>query len=223
MKQPRTVVSLTIGVFARHGIMVVVSVTGYWFSGVVPLDALETLRRDVDPAQFEPTGDADLEWWKAVDHAALTEPDHRTSPSDAASRFAESLMRMRPNDEALSRCLDAFHQSPEGDFFGVGTRKGDPVAALCYGLGFDAARRMPGRFGCFLLDAGGVRTALAGAGQILADPPGGRAAFSERVSAWLKVMSDDKLDPLLLLDDLLRILRRAEVLGMGAVGVMQWF
>jgi hypothetical protein len=159
-----------------------------------------------------------------MDHAALAGPGPHHLPSEAALRFADNLMSMRPDDEDLARCLDVFRQSPKGDLFGVGERKGDPVATLYYGLRFDAARRLPGRFGCFLLDTAGIQTALASAGQILENPPGGRGAFTERASAWLEAMSgEDYLDPVDLLDGPLRILNRAWDLQKGAVGVMQWF
>jgi hypothetical protein len=112
------------------------------------------------------------------------------------------------------------HGTVADDIFMVGTRKGDPVAALFYGHTFSAARRLPGRAGCFLLDEAEARATLAVVGPLLEQPTGGRAAFSARVEAWREAMTDaPELKPLDLLDEPLRVLRRAADTGSAVVAV----
>lgn len=103
-------------------------------------------------------------------------------------------------------------------------RKGDPIAALYYGLGYADARLLPGRFGCFLLDPAEVRAALADLDHLPLAPRVSLDTYTARTRAWLFALCDDPdLDPLTLLDGPLRALRSAAASGQGAVGVMQWF
>lgn len=201
------------------------SMTGYWIMGAVPPGALRALREDIDATRFMPVGSADdLDWWAAMDHAALPGPDRRNASSEPAVWFESSLDGLRPGDEALTKCIDAMHDTVDDGAFAVGARKGDPVAALCYGLTFGAARRLPGRAGCFLLDETGARTVLADVGPLLERPPRGRPAFSDRVTAWRDVMTDaPELEPIELLDGPLRVLRRAVETGSAVIAVTQWY
>lgn len=202
-----------------------VSVTGCWIVGAVPADVLKSLRADINTAQFEPLdGTVDLEWWSAMDHAAIEEPGPGHLPSEAALLFGENIDRIL-DDEAVDRCIDTFNEAIDDGIYVETARKGSPFAALCYGLTFDAARRLPGRGGCFLLDPGEVSAVLASIGPILEQPPGGRAAFTERANAWCDVMTDaaGSIDTLNLLDGPLRVLRRADETGSGVISVTQWY
>jgi hypothetical protein len=163
-----------------------------------------------------------------MDDAALAEPadfGHGSHcPTGATLRFAKAIEAHRPDPEFRDGHFDAFASASDPESFHIGVRKGDPVAALYYGLGFGASRRLPGRFGCFLLDAAEVRSALPEL-EVLLDRSGPqRQAFSVRCAAWLSVMADNPdLDPLVLLDGPLRVLRHANERGLGTIGVMQWF
>jgi hypothetical protein len=192
--------------------------------GAVSPDAVHSLREDIHAPQFEPvSGSADLEWWAAMDHEALPAPGHRYQPSEAAEQFARGLASLRPPDEAIDRCIDAFHHTVDDAFFMKGARKGDPFAVLCYGLTFGAARRLPGRAGCFLLDEAEAVTTLATVGPVLEQPPGGRATFADRAETWIDVMTDaPELEPLDLLDGPLRVLRRAAETGSAVIAVTYW-
>jgi hypothetical protein len=202
-----------------------VSITGYWIMGAVSPGAFKSLREDIDATQFEPVSDdADLEWWAAMDHAALPAPGHRYQPGEAAMRFVEELASLRPPEETIERCIGAFHHTVGDIHFMEGARKGDPFAALCYGLTFGAARRLPGRAGCFLLDEAEAVTALASVGAVLEQPPGGRPAYADRVETWIDIMTDAPgLEPLRLLDGPLRVLRRAAETGSAVVAVTHWY
>lgn len=201
------------------------SVTGFWIMGAVPPTVLTSLCADVNPAQFEPPdGTVSLEWWAAMDHEAITAPGPGRLPSDAARRFEDNLDCLVPDDGAIERCIDALNETIDDGTFVEGARKGSPFATLCYGLTFDAARRLPGRGGCFLLDPAEASTTLASIGPILTEPPGGRTAFTERADAWSDVMTDaGGLDTLNLLDGPLRVLRRADETGSAVIAVTQWY
>jgi hypothetical protein len=83
--------------------------------------------------------------------------------------------------------MDAFDSASTPEIFHVGIRRGgDPVAALCYGLGFSAARRLPGRFGCFLLDATAVRSSM----NELEAPTRRRTSPTSPVSPGLQILCD---------------------------------
>lgn len=106
--------------------------------------------------------------------------------------------------------------------FAAAARKGDPVVALCYGLGVKAAARLPGWFGDFLLTAAEVRAVLPHAESVLAVTGPRRTEIIGRVDAWMSAMSDEPgFDARTLLDGPLRVLRYAAVHGTGAVGVTE--
>lgn len=200
--------------------------SGYWIMGAIPADVLRSLRADINPAQFEPLdGTADLKWWSAMDRAAIEAPGPGHLPSEAARLFEDTLDCLVQDEEAIEWCIDALHEAIDGGTFVESARKGSPFAALCYGLTFDAARRLPGRGGCFLLDPGEASAALASIGPILEQPPGGRTTFTERADAWCDVMTDagGNLDTLNLLDGPLRVLRRADETGSAVIAATQWY
>ena len=205
------------------------SATGYLFVGTAEPEVVDRLRRTVPDTTFAPLAeDADLAWWRTMDDAALlAPPDPRYTcpgPSEPAIRFVETLDALRPDPAVLDTCLTALAETPESEFFHVGVRKGDPVAALYYGLGFADARRLPGRLGCFLLDADQVRSSLARIEHLPECPLIGREKSKARTAAWLSAVSDEPgLDPDVLLDEPLRILRLAHERSVGAIGLMQWY
>src|SRR5262249_16799776 len=89
-----------------------VSITGYWIMAAVSPGAFNSLREDIDATQFDPVSDsADVEWWAAMDHAAVPAPGHRYQPGEAAVQFQEQLAILRPPDETIERCIDAFHHT----------------------------------------------------------------------------------------------------------------
>lgn len=203
-----------------------VSVTGFWIMGAISTNVLKALRADIDVTQFEPIDStADLGWWTEMDRAALPERGYRYAPDEPAVRFESGLDDLRPDDETRTQCVDALHETVDGGTFAVGTRKGDPYATLCYGLTFNAARRLPGRGGCFLLDPVEASTVLGSIGPILEHPPGGRAAFTERADTWCDVMTDagGSADTLGLLDGPLKVLRRANETSSAVIAVTQWY
>jgi hypothetical protein len=205
------------------------SVTGYWIAGAIPPAAVEKLRDRFTPLPpAEP--DEDLSWWRAMDEATIAEPEslHRGPhcPTDAVARFTEMIgARVPAADDDINACIDAVAEVDEEDDFVVSVRKGDPVAALFYGLGFAAARTLPGRFGCFLLTADEVLAAVPAAHSFLSMDAFRRAQVLARIYAWLEVAGDVSadFDANGLIDGIPRILLRAAELGRGAVGVVQWY
>jgi hypothetical protein len=205
------------------------SSTGYWFIGTAVPDTVERLRATLPVADFEPLpADSEQDWWRAMDDCELLAPLKPgytyPGPSDAAYRFAETLESRRPDPDVRDACLYALEDTPKSEFFHVGVRKGDPVAALHYGLGYGDAYRLPGRFGCFLLAPDAVRTSLTRLEHLPEQPAVGRERFAERTAAWLEAVSDEPgLDPLTLLDGPLKVLRQAGEQHIGAIAFMQWF
>jgi hypothetical protein len=206
-----------------------VSMTGHWIVGPAEPGIVEALRSTVPTSAYSPLpDDAELTWWSAMDDAALAEPAERgygnRCPTHSTVHFAEAIEAHRPDPEFRDGCVNAFASASDPEIFHVGVRKGDPVAALCYGLGFSAARRLPGRFGCFLLGATEVPSALHELATLVERPGPERQALSERCAAWLSVMADEPdLDPLILLNGPLSALRHASARGLGTIGVMQWY
>ena len=205
------------------------SSTGYWFIGTAAPGTVERLRTTLPLADFESLpAYAAHDWWQAMDDCDLLAPLQSgytyPGPSDAAWRFAERLEYQRPDPDVRDACLRALEDTPKSEFFQVGVRKGDPVAAVYYGLGYNDAYRLPGRFGCFLLNPDAVRTRLTRLDHLPEQPAVGRERFAERTGAWLAAVSDEPdLDPLTLLDGPLRVLRQADERGSGAIAFMQWF
>jgi hypothetical protein len=204
------------------------SSTGYWIVGAAPSHEIEVQRQAMQVASFEPLPEsAGLGWWAVMDRVDLLAPAPgytEPGPSEAARRFAHTLEAQRPDPEARDALLHAFEGVPQASIWHVGVRKGDPVAALYYGLGYSDAQLLPGRFGCFLLSPEAVRACLAKLEHLPEQPAVGREQFAERAAAWLEAVSDEPdLDPSALLEGPLRILRHARELRLGAIGFMQWY
>lgn len=205
------------------------SSTGYWLVGAARPELVDHLRGTLPTALFEPPpDDADLGWWQVMDQADLLAPPGpgHTFPglSRPAWRFAENLEAQRPDPDSRDACMSAFEQIPRAAIYHVGVRKGDPVAAVYYGLGYRDARLLPGRFGCFLLTPSDLRTALAALEHLPDQPAFGSAALGQRTAAWLAATGDEPgLNPSELLEGPLRILRQAREQHLGAIGFMQWY
>jgi hypothetical protein len=203
-----------------------VSVTGFWIGGAITPEAVEGLRERVPglvTASARPGDADDLSWWRAMDDAPLAEPGFACRPSAAAVRFMEAVDAGVPDMDAEA-CVNAVGEVADEDRFVAAMRKGDPVAALFYGLGFAAARTLPGRSGCFLLTPDEVRAAVPAASAILGMDARRRARVAARIRAWLEVSGDEPdLDVDELVDGMPRMLLRAADLGRGAVGVVQWY
>lgn len=204
------------------------SVTGYWIVGAIIPAAVERLRGLFPPPPPETA--EDLASWQALDEATIAEPELACNrpylPTDAVLRFLEMTGARVPEADAdIDTCIKAVAEVEDEDCFVVSIRKGDPVAALFYGLGFAAARTLPGRFGCFLLTADEVVAVLPAARAILTMDAPRRAQVLARIYAWLEVAGDVSIgfDAGDLLDGVPRILLRAAELGRGAVGVVQWY
>ena len=204
------------------------SQTGYWIIGAIGLDAYDALLKRVDASAFEPLPSGlDLGWWHAMDDVDAVPPAHlghgAACPTDPAVLFQEELLGLRPDPDMLDTCIAAIGEVTEADRFMVAVRKGDPVAALFYGLGSAAARGLPGRGGCFLLQPF-AQADLANLTQLLDMSARERVRFAGRASQWLEAMGDQpELDPIVLLDGPLRLVERARETGTGLVSVMQWY
>lgn len=202
-----------------------VSQTGFWIIGALGQDAAEALLERVGAA-FEPLpAGLDVGWWNAMDGVDVVEPAHlghgTACLTDPAVLFQEELLGLRPDPDMLDLCITAIGDAAEADRLVVAVRKGDPIAALFYGLGSGAAQRVPGRAGCFLLPAH-ARGDLAELRLLLDISAQERALFAGRASQWLKAMGDQpELDPLDLLDGPLLLVERALEAGSGLVSVMQ--
>ena len=204
------------------------SSTGYWIVGAAAPQHVERLRLATPTASFRPLpADADLDWWTVMDRADLlaSQPGYTDpGPSEAAWKFAQTLEAERPDPGARDVLMHAFEEIPQTSIWHVGVRKGDPVAAVYYGLGYRDACLLPGRFGCFMLDPYEVRTALSGLEHLPAEPAVGRRAFVQRAAAWLTAVSDEpELDATTLLEGPIGVLRHARDENLGAIGLMQWF
>lgn len=204
------------------------SSTGYWIVAAAAPQLVERLRLATPAASFRPLpADADLDWWTAMDRADLLAPQPgytEPGPSEAAWRFAQTLEAERPDPKVRDGLMQAFEEIPRTSIWHVGVRKGDPVAAVYYGLGYRDASLLPGRFGCFLLDPDEVRAADSVLGHLPTEPAAGHRAFVQRATAWLTAVSDEpELDAATLLEGPISILRLAREQDLGAIGLMQWF
>ncbi len=148
------------------------SVTGFWVVGIVPDSDVVRMRREFPGAdsfgRHDPEPSGDLEWWSGEGPWIRSSIPDRTDLCPR-SRRCDSRTPWPPwgsadeRHEAVKEELLQLVPQCEGvDLFCVSTRKGDPLAALHYGLGPEAAFQLPGRDGDFLLDAAGVRAALPG-------------------------------------------------------------
>lgn len=201
------------------------SVTGFWIIGVVSTSDIEQLHAAL-PVQ--PPESEDLAWWQAMDEAALAEPEERGfgrhGATGAVQRFADGMAARRP-DLDQDACMELLAALTDEDRFVASIRKGDPAAALYYGLGFEASYALPGRSGCFLLTAGDVVTAAPVFDRTLTMDAGRRARVLDRVRAWLEVEGDpgSDFDVDALIDGPRRIVRRALEQGRGAFGTVCWY
>jgi hypothetical protein len=205
-----------------------VSQTGYWIIGALVQDALDALLDQVGESTLAslPSG-LDLGLWHAMDDAEVVEPARlgqgTACPTDPAVLFQEELLGLRPDPDVLDACIAAIGEAAEADRFVVSVRKGDPLAALFYGLGSTAAQCLPGRGGCFLLHAH-AQTDLVELTHLLDLSAHERARFAGRASRWLQAMGDQPdLDPLELLDGPLYLVNRAREARTGLISVMQWY
>ncbi|WP_217621789.1 hypothetical protein, partial [Streptomyces lunaelactis] len=133
-----------------------------------------------------------------------------------ASMRASTSVRPGP----VTASTDLLRGTEGSAAFVASARKGDPATALWYGLGAEAAARLPGWFGDFLLTAAEVRAVLPHAESVLAVTGPGRTEVLARIDAWMSAMSDvPDFDANTLLDGPLRVLRYAAANGTGAVGV----
>lgn len=197
------------------------SVTGFWIVAAVPSAAVSQLRAGIPGEPQEPE---DLSWWQAMDSAALAEPESRGygrhCPTDAVLRFCEMLDARRP-DFDVDACMDLLTTSRSRTGSLLPSARGDPVAALYYGLGFETALAMPGRSGCFLLTPEEVPDTARATDTILAMDAVWRASVAARISAWLQVAGDAPDD--FNIDGPGRILKRASRSSQGALGIVQWY
>lgn len=219
------------------------SFTGVWAIGAVPGAEVEALPGRFAHLEGEwttpPDYAADLAWWLS---GGDREPYFTPEPTPAARRFAAFARSGGPSAPAVAAMKEAGMDllrdaeghakgdSAKGDMgaadssaaFVAAARKGDPAVALCYGLGAEAAARLPGWFGDFLLTAAEVRAVLPHAESVLAVAGPRRTEILARIDAWMSAMSDDPgFDARTLLDGPLRVLRYAAANGTGAVGVTE--
>lgn len=201
------------------------SVTGFWIIGVVPSSRIEQLRGALLPF---PADGEDLSWWRAMDEAPLAEPEERGfgrhCATDAAQLFSDGIEGCRP-DLDQEAWVEALSDVIDEDRFVTSIRKGDPVAALYYGLGFARSRALPGRAGCFLLTAPEVTVAAPTFESALDMSAPRRVQVLDRVRAWLEVVGDagSEFDAGELIDGPLGIFRRASAQGLGVLGVVCWY
>jgi hypothetical protein len=207
------------------------SFIGLWAVGAVPDAEVAALPGRFAHLEGEwttpPNYAADLTWWLS---GGDREPYFTPEPTPAARRFAAFARSGGPSAPAVAAMKEAgmdLLRDAEGAgdtegsaAFAAAVCKGDPAVALCYGLGAEAAARLPGWFGDFLLTAAEVRAVLPHAESVLAVAGPRRTEILARIDAWMSAMSDDPgFDAHTLLDGPLRVLRYAAANGMGAVGV----
>jgi hypothetical protein len=207
------------------------SFTGLWAVGAVPDAEVAALPGRFAHLEGEwttpPNYAADLTWWLS---GGDREPYFTPEPTPAARRFAAFARSGGPSAPAVAAMKEAGMDllrdaeragDTEGSAaFVAAARKGDPAVALCYGLGAEAAARLPGWFGDFLLTAAEARAVLPHTESVLAVAGPRRTEILARIDAWMSAMSDDPgFDARTLLDGPLRVLRYAAANGLGAVGV----
>ncbi|MET7715081.1 hypothetical protein [Streptomyces sp. NPDC005407] len=207
------------------------SFTGLWAVGAVPDAEVAALPGRFTHLEGEwttpPNYAADLTWWLS---GGDREPYFTPEPTPAARRFAAFARSGGPSAPAVAAMKEAGMDllrdaGRAGDTAGsaafvAAARKGDPAVALCYGLGAEAAARLPGWFGDFLLTAAEARAVLPHAESVLAVAGPRRTEILARIDAWMSAMSDAPgFDARTLLDGPLGVLRYAAANGLGAVGV----
>jgi hypothetical protein len=155
------------------------SFTGLWAVGAVPDAEVAALPGRFAHLEGEwttpPNYAADLTWWLS---GGDREPYFTPEPTPAARRFAAFARSGGPSAPAVAAMKEAGMDllrdaeragDTEGSAaFVAAARKGDPAVALCYGLGAEAAARLPGWFGDFLLTAAEARAVLPHTESVLA-------------------------------------------------------
>ncbi|WP_434594549.1 hypothetical protein [Streptomyces sp. A5-4] len=210
------------------------STTGLWVIGAVPdaeVAALPGRFAHLPGEWHTPPGYAEtLRWWLS---GGDREPFFTLDPDDpqtllatpAARRFAEFTDSGGPSAPAVDAMreasLDLVRGAVEGSRpFTAAARGAGPAAALCYGLGAEAAAALPGWFGDFLLTADAVRGVLPQVEAVLGVSGHRRTEVLARIEAWLRgIGGGDGGDAAELLDGPVRVLREAAAVGAGAVGV----
>ncbi|HET6858850.1 MAG TPA: hypothetical protein VFH94_17385 [Streptomyces sp.] len=219
------------------------STTGQWVVGAVPDAEVAALpgRFAHLPGEWRmPPGYAEtLRWWLS---GGDREPFFTLDPDDpqtllatpAARRFAEFTDSGGPSAPAVDAMREASLELVgvgagvrgvvEGDGLFVAEARGaSPAAALWYGLGAEAAARLPGWFGDFLLSAEEVRGVLPQVEEVLGVSGHRRTEVLVRVEAWVSGMGGEVgaagFRAGELLEGPVRVLRYAAGVGAGAVGV----
>ncbi|MFF4311932.1 hypothetical protein [Streptomyces sp. NPDC001507] len=212
------------------------SVTGVWIIGAVPdqevRNVLSASARNSVPAPVHCAVPGGLEWWRSKGQASMFTPS-TSSPGDWSadedafrlSAFFDACHDDSDQAEELRDAVMAQFPPDVGEGLFVATaRKADPFSALAYALGPDAALRLPGRFGDFLLDAGQVRAQLPAVEETLVLTGTPRRDAIERMHAWMTGVGDDPdHDADELLAGPLRVLRHAASTGSGAAGQVRWY
>jgi hypothetical protein len=203
------------------------SVTGVWVVGALTdEDLMATLAEFA--SQPPPPGPGvglapGVEWWRGRGDADLF-----ASGGDEARRLAAFFESVQDDSPVMERfrdaVMDCFPSEQGPGVFAAAARKASPSAALCYALGAEAALRLPGLFGDFLLDSAEVRVILPVAEEALALTGPRRDRTTARARQWLNDLGDDsEHDVDALLDGPLRVLRHAAANGFGAAGQWRWY
>ncbi|MFD8481717.1 hypothetical protein [Kitasatospora sp. NPDC059673] len=198
---------------------------GYWVLGVVP----DEVAARVDHWARRPeTAAGELVWWRER-LAARTEWLRRLRGGgawrgDDALTLAGVFDGWRGGsaegaDELRWTLLGLLEGCTEEERCSIGAARAYPFDALAFALGPEGVERMPGWGGEFALDAAGVREQRPVVERLLAGADAGRA------DAWLSVMGNEDGGGTVaeLFAGPVRVLRAAERLGAGAVGVVLEF
>ncbi len=200
------------------------SVTGYWLVTALADDAIRALGPHFMDDLSEPDA-AEMAWWRGSggDFAVQERHEHWPVRTAEAERFGD-LVLCACGDELWEAWTEVAGSVTDEHTYVASARKGDPTAALCYGLGPAATDLLPGRFGDFLLVSEEVERAAARVEQALAICGARREYVVERIGVWMAGMADvDAFDAGDLLDGPLRLFRRAAAEGLGLVSLTMWF
>ncbi|MQY20405.1 hypothetical protein [Nocardia macrotermitis] len=194
---------------------------GVWSVTALPDDAIRTLRPHFADDLTEPYP-AEMARWRASGGDFPIEEDlNGWNVTSVEAEDFRDLFLCECGDELW----DAFRALPEEPgpehSYQVEASKGDPTAALCYGLGPAATDLLPGRLGDFLLPAAEVTRALPNVEQALAIEGERREQVTARIEAWMTGMVDGGwiCDPDELLDTPLGLFRRAAADGLGLLSM----
>ncbi|GAB2520863.1 hypothetical protein [Nocardia heshunensis] len=198
--------------------------TGFWFVTALPDDAVRALGAHVGDEGWEPDVSG-MEWWRASGGDFAVEAGGRGTVCTAEAERFGNLVLSECGDELWEAWNDLAATVPAELRYVASARKGDPTAALCYGLGPAATDLLPGRFGEFLLLAAEVARAAPDIERALALDGARRDRVIDRIGAWMAGMSDagNDFDAADLLDGPLHLVRRAAAEGLGLVSLTIWF